>query len=409
MTIFTGIYSSLTGLLSFSNALNVISNDVANINTPGYKANNVLFRDLGPNIAGDVYRSPSGYGGLGQGVGLEGTHLSFKQGTIQGTGNDTDVAIEGNGFFVLKDSKGQQLFSRAGQFIFDDQGKLVDSVTGAVVQAITQSGSITDLTINKFATNPSSPTTAVSFVGNLSTGSTTATVNNVKVFDATGAERTLTVQFQNNASGTPPVSGSWLVTITDAAGGAPVGTGEIRFDGAGSPITGFNKIDLTLSAGSLQSALKLTFGTPGTTDGATSFSAGTTSTVQVGTSDGKPLGRLQGITIDDTGTVQFVFTNGAKESGPQLALASFSDPQALQQVGASQFLADPRKLKPEFGRAGADGMGGLKPQSIEMANVDLSQQFSQIVILQRGFQGSSQVLNVTSQLLQELYSNISGR
>lgn len=405
MTIFTGIYSSLTGLLSFSDALNVISNDVANLNTPGYKASNVLFRDLGPNNGGDIDRSPNGFGDLGQGVDLEGANLSFKAGTIQNTGNETDVAIDGSGFFVLKNSKGQLIFSRAGQFRFDNDGKLVDSVTGAVVQAITSSGNLSDLIINKFATNPSSPTTAVSFVGNLSTGSTTATVSNVNVIDATGATRTLKVQFQNNSATT---AGSWLATITDSDG-TQVGTGEIRFDGAGAPLTGFNEINLTLHAGSLQSALKLTFGTPGSTNGATSFSAGTTSTLQIGTSDGKPLGRLQGITIDADGIVQFSFSNGAKESGPQLALASFSDPQGLKQIGSSQFLADPRKLHPEFSRAGSDGMGKIAPQSIELANVDLSQEFSEIVILQRGFQGSSQVLNVTSQLLEELYSNLGGR
>lgn len=405
MTIFTGIYSSLTGLLSFSDALNVISNDVANLNTPGYKASNVLFRDLGPNAGGDVDQSPSGFGDLGQGVDLEGSHLSFKAGTIQGTGNDTDVAIDGNGFFILKTVKGLQVFSRAGQFKFDDEGKLVDSVTGAVVQAITSSGSLTDLIINKFATNPSSPTTSVSFVGNLSTGSTTATVNNVTVIDATGATRTLTVKFQSNSATT---AGSWTVTVTDSDG-TQIGTGEIRFDGTGAPLTGFNEVNLTLHAGSLQSPLKLTFGTPGSTDGATSFSAGTTSTLQMGTSDGKPLGRLQGITIDADGTVQLAFSNGAKESGPQLAIANFSDPQALTQIGSSQFFADPRKVHPQIGRAGTNGMGKIAPQSIELANVDLSQEFSEIVILQRGFQGSSQVLNVTSQLLEELYSNLGGR
>jgi len=137
MTTFSSIYTSLTGLAGFSEALNVISNNVANLNSPGFKASEVLFRDLGPFGAGSDSNSSSGLDdNPGQGTKYDGSLQDFSQGTFQSTGNPTDLAINGNGFFVLKDSKGQIFYTQNGQFTFDANGYLIDSASKSRVQAL---------------------------------------------------------------------------------------------------------------------------------------------------------------------------------------------------------------------------------------------------------------------------------
>jgi len=143
----------------------------------------------------------------------------------------------------------------------------------------------------------------------------------------------------------------------------------------------------------------------------TSLSAGTSaSSLKVATSDGKATGALTQETVDSTGTIQLTYSNGDQAAGPQLVLASFTDPDALTQVGSTQFKLDKTAKvdQPQYGVAGQNQFGSIQAGNIELANVDLSQQFSQIIILQQAFQGNSEVLNVSNQLLQQLYSNLNG-
>ncbi|MDB5986149.1 MAG: flgF [Nevskia sp.] len=417
MTSFSGIYSSLTGLFSFSSALNTISNDVANLNTPGFKASDAYFRDLGPQEPnfGDL-EPRDGEGSLGQGVEVAKVVRQFTQGDIQSTGNATDLAINGTGFFVLH-RNGQYVYTRAGQFTFDDQGHLLDSVTGAFVQAIGADGKLSDLVVNRLQINPPVPTTAATFTGNLSTGSTTASVSSINVVDASGASQTLSLAFTNNAitssngtTTTTGVPGSWKVVVTDA-NGAQIASGEIRFNGDGTPETGFNTLSFTLASKSGQtSTIDLNFGDPNTQTGTTSFSGGTSSTIALGTVDGTPLGKLTGITIDSAGLIQLTFSNGKTGTGQQLAIAGFANPDELDEIGKALFaIPKDSSLQATYGKASDSGNGTIQAQSLELANVDLSAEFSKIIILQRGYQGASQILNVSSKLLEDLYNSVNGK
>lgn len=424
-TSFSGIYSSLTGLFSFSAALNTISNDVANLNTPGYKGSDSYFRDLGPQDPNSNDLEPrDGEGSLGQGVDVATVVRQFTQGDIETTGNATDVAINGNGFFVLR-LNGQDVFTRAGQFTFTDQGNLVDSVTGAPVQAIGSNGQLSDLVVNRLQTDPSVATSTVTLTGNLSTGSPSASVGSINVVDASGATQVLTLTFANEATSssgssatgsttgstttTTGTAGEWKVVVTNAAG-TQIATGEIQYNGDGTPETGANTLSFKLtSAGGAASTIELNFGAPNTQTGTTSLSSGTTSTIALGSADGTPIGTLTGITIDASGVTQLAFSNGKTVAGQQIALANFANPDELDEIGTALFaIPKDSAIQASYGKASDSGNGSIEADSLELANVDLSAEFSKIIILQRGYQGASQILNVSSKLLEDLYNSVSG-
>lgn len=402
MTILSSAYISLTGLLTFSKALDTVSDNVANLNTPGFKAADLFFSSLQAN---------DGFAGLGQGGGdipgsgatVTGASRRFAQGELRETGTATHLAIDGAGFFVLRDADGLVL-TRAGQFQLDDQGRLVDPTGERTVQGIDASGRLFDIVIDRLQTNPPRATSSVTFTGNLSVGSTTHSVTR-NVFDAQGKEVALTFAFTNNTAVTP---GSWLVKVTNPAG-TELLNGEIRFQGSGAPAPGFNTLQVTLTSDNgTPSTVALNFGTPGAFDGATSFSAGSSSTLAASSSDGFGIGRLTEFTFDDKGVLTLKFSNGQTVTGPRVALASVPDPSQLKSETGSIFVAAEGQ-RIEFGRPGEGGLGRLAPRSVELANVELSREFADIIILQRGFQASSQVLNISSQLIEDVYNNLSGR
>lgn len=407
MTAFSSIYTSVTGLFSFSTALNVISDNVANLNTPGFKANDVIFRDIASTDTGSRDAAQRDPFEIGDGVNIRGTTRRLIQGDFQSTNNATDLAIDGNGYFVVKQGDRLQ-YTRAGQFSFDTDGYLIDTATKARVQALDGSHRLSDVKIDKNRASAPVASTFVNFSGVLSTGATAAFDVNVPVIDASGASRTLKASFSKNTANS--TVNSWQVTVTDE-NAKQLLSGEIRFQGDGSPADGFNTLQVMVPAGTTQSTITLNFGQPGSFDGARSFSSGTTSTLAVASSDGTALGVLNQVTVDRQGIVQFGFSNGKTETGQQLAIANFANPQSLSEVGSALFETTSKADvdQPTLGHATEGGLGALKPGNIELANVNLSQEFSNIIILQRAYQGSSQVLNISSQLLEQLYNNLGGR
>ena len=404
MTILSGLNTSLTSLLTFSKALDITSDNLANLNSAGFKANDLVLRDLG-DARGRGLRSSSESGlsyERGQGVEVTGTARRFTQGELRQTGTDTHLAISGTGFFVVRTPDGLQ-YTRAGQFQVNEKGSFVDSATGAILQRI-DDGSLGDLQVNRQRVFPPSATKDVVLAGNLSRGGTTHQIDNVQLFDADGLNRNATLVFTADAA----IPGRWTVAVTDSRG-ASLLNGEIRFDGSGAPLEGFNTLTLNLTAtsGKTSTAI-LNFGQPGSLDAATSFSSGTNSTLAVRSADGFGVGTLTRFTVDTAGQLQLQYSNGQSEEGDQVALAQFADPQSLQFVGRSLFSAAEGQV-PILGKPAAAGFGNLVAGSLELANVDLTSEFAQILILQRGFQSSSQVLNVTSELIETLYNNVSGR
>lgn len=386
---FQAIFNSLSGLFSFSQGLNTVSNNVANMNTPGFRGSDDMFRSIASQT-GD---------GNGLGAMVDGTSIRDYEGTIQQTSNPGDLAINGMGFFILKDTEGNLFYTRAGQFKFDANGNYVDAATGMQVEGIDASGNLTDLNISSLTTLPPVATTTVNFTGNLSTNDSVKNVSGITVYDAGGTTQTLTAIFTNNTSSTPD---SWLVSVTDSTGNV-VGSGEIRFGTDGSPQTGYNSIALNLTSGASTQTVNLDFGQPGTFTGATEFS-GSSTTLGATVADGHASSGMTSFSFDQTGTVQLKYSDGETKSGGQVALAYFADTSALKQANGSLFTTTDVAQR-KLGHAGSDVFGNIEGGSLELANVDLTQEFGNMIVIQRGYQASSRVMTVADQLLQQLYSS----
>jgi len=395
----TSIYTGLTGLVGFSNGLNVISNNVANINTPGYKGSTLQFQDLyySYQIAGDSGGDRSSLQ-IGSGVGTGVTTILFQQGELRDTQNPLDVAIDGNGFFILR-KDGNVLYTRAGQFGFDSDGYLIDKITGARVAALGDNGELTDINIDDLRINPPVATTEVTFVGNLSTGSQQHLVPNMEVYDALGDTHDLSLTFINNSATTV---GSWTVEVRDDTG-TLLSTGEIRFQGDGTPEDGFSSMTFTYApAGANPQDITLDFGTPGSTTGATNYSTGTISNLQADSQNGREMGALINITFTEEGYLELSYSNGETIEDARLALAWFDNLQSLEQAGNSVFI----NVNDQAVRIDAPGesvMGKIAAGKIEMSNVELTGQFTDMVIIQRGYQASSQVISVSNEMIQQLF------
>ncbi len=388
---FDSIYVGLTGLDTYSKGLNVISNNVANLNTTGFKSSQLQFADLYYKDGGAGLGSNGAREQIGGGVGSAGTFLNFQEGEARKTGNDLDLMIDGPGFFILRNDDIQS-YTRAGQFAFDKDGFLVDKASGARVAAADESGQLNDISITGLRANPPNATTRVKFSGNLSTAATQHVISPVPLFDATGAFTAVRLTFDNTNAVTP---GSWKVTATNNAG-ATVGSGEIRFK-SGAPQAGFDSVDLTLTSDKgepISAVLDFTVET-------TSFSTGTTSTLAVSSQDGYGAGSLLKSSFDADGYFVTTYSNGQTEKHGRLALAWFSNLAALEQKGNNQFLQRYGEA-PQVGSPGEQVFGKITAGSIEASNVDLSQQFSEMIITQRGYQAASQVITTTNEMIQQL-------
>ena len=388
---FESIHIGMTGLDSYSKGLNVISNNVANLNTTGFKGSQMQFADL-------FYKSSdAGLGSgseqqqqIGTGVGTGGTVLNFQQGEARTTGNDLDVLIDGPGLFVLRQD-GNTTFTRAGQFEFDKEGFLVDRVSGARVASLS-GGALGDFSLTGLRANPPKATGSVQFRGNLSSGDQQHQVQNLIVYDALGTPATLRITFDNRNTVTP---GAWDVTVFNAEG-TQVGSGQIRMAN-GKPQAGFDAVQITLTPKDGQEvSVKLDFSTE-----VTSFPAGVDSTLALGLQDGYAAGSLVKASFDDDGWFVTTYSNGQTEKHGRLALAWFNNTDVLEQIGNNQY-ANKYGQTPNLGAPGEGEFGKVKARSLESSNVDLSQQFGEMIITQRGYQASSQVLTTANEMIQQL-------
>lgn len=385
------IYVGLTGLDTYSKGLNNISNNVANLNTPGFKGSQLQFADLyyrNSDVGSDAGEARQQ---VGSGVGTAGAFLNFQQGDMRDTGNDLDLAIDGAGLFVLR-KDGETTYSRAGQFQLDDDGFLVDKSTGARLAALDAGGQLRDFSIAGLRASPPQASTRVRFNGNLSSSDTQHVVTDLTVYDATGTPTVLKLSFDNTNSTT---AGSWRVTVATSAG-STLATGEIRFRN-GRPDIGFDTLSFSVTPqGGQPQSLSLDFSTD-----VTSFSAGADSTLAVASQDGRAAGSLLKASFDETGTFVLTYSNGQTDKQGRLALAGFSSTDGLEQLGQNQFV---HRLgtAPQLGWAQEQAFGKITARRVEMSNVDLSQQFSEMIITQRGYQASSQVITTANEMMQQL-------
>lgn len=382
-------FNGLSGLFAFSKGLDNVSNNVSNMNTPGFRGSDTF------------YRSVSGQDGQGLGAGVTGTEVRTKPGDPRQTGNLTDLAISGAGYFVLRDESNEVFYTRSGQFQVDANGYLVDSVTQKRVAGLDASGSLVDINIRDQRSLPPKATTRVEMIGSLARSGPTEsshTISNVQVFDASGAVHNLKIEFDP----LPNPADSWSVKVTDATE-AMLGGGTISFGSDGTPKAGFNSLTLMLKG----QFISLDFGTPGSFNLASQVASGPSHTLGAKVVDGSAIAGLSSLAFDDKGVVKLTYANGEKRDGSQLALADFPDESSLIAVENSLYRV-PGNMRPNYGYP-ADGVyGRIQGGYLELSNVDLAQEFGDILIIQRGYQASSRVMTVSNELLEQLYNGTRG-
>jgi len=383
------LFSGISGLRSHQTMLDVTGNNIANVNTTGFKSSQTQFQDTLSQVLQNAGGAQAGTGGtnpaqVGLGVRVAGITTNFTQGASQITGRSTDMMIQGDGFFVVR--KGTETFyTRAGSFDFDATGQMVLPGEGALVQGwaavngvVDTNGPLTDLRVPAGSIMPAVATTSATYEGNLDAEAAVGTIleRTVSVFDATGNERELALTFTKSAAG-------WSLSATD--GTTTVTPGALTF----------------AADGSLTTPTALTLGGVAVDISALSGFAGL-DTVKAKSQDGQAAGTLQSFALGADGTITGSFSNGLKQTIGRLALGSFTNPSGLEKAGGSLFRTSVNSGESQVGAAGTGGRGSLAGGALEMSNVDLSSEFTSLIVAQRGFQANSRVITTSDEVLQEL-------
>jgi flagellar hook protein FlgE len=398
----------LSGLQANSDALSVTANNLANLNTIGYKAQRPLFQDLFYQQVGT-----SGDGNpeqIGVGASVQAIDSQFTQGSIQSTGVPTDVAIQGSGYFVL-DNNGEQLYTRAGDFSISSDGHLLSkdgaSVLGypAVNGVVNPNATVGPLQIATGQTNPPNPTANVQLAMNLNSdtavGGTFST--SVAVYDSLGGSHILTYNFTKTAAN----NWTYAITIPAADVGAvgnpvTINTGTLTFNGAGQLTVPAGNVTGVTAAGLADGANNLSFNWnlyDANGAGVVSQVSGP-SAVSTTSQDGYSSGTLVSYIISSDGTIQGTFSNGQTSALGQIALASFQNDQGLVRNGSNEFLASLASGQANIGAPGTGGRGTLSGGALEQSNVDIATQFAQLILQERGYQANAKAVTTFDEVTQ---------
>lgn len=377
------LYSGISGLRAHQTMLDVTGNNIANVNTAGFKSSATQFQDTLSQMTQAAGAPQNDVGGtnpaqVGLGVYLTGITTNFTQGSTQATGRGTDLMISGDGFFITERA-GETLYSRAGAFDFDASGRLV-SPDGAIVQGwravggtIPVGGALGDVTLLQNAVTAAVQTTTATAGGNIPSDAVDGTVltRDIEIFDSLGDSSTLTLTFTMSG-------GVWNV-------GTDTGPQNLVFDASGSLTS-----PLGITAGGIAVDLS----------GITGFADLTT--LSLTDQNGRAAGTLQSYTLSEDGTLVGSFSNGATEALARIALATFTNPSGLEKAGSSAYRSTFNSGAAEIGAPGSAGVGSLISSALEMSNVDLSQEFTNLIVAQRGFQSNARIITTSDEVLQEL-------
>lgn len=383
---FGSIYIGLSGLSAYSQGLKTVSNNVSNLNTAGFKASDVTFSDVyGAGSVGGLQYG-SNLAGQGHGVSLSDISINFAQGELRQTGRDLDLAIDGSGFFVLLDGD-QTYYTRTGSFLVNDEGDVVLAGTDFKLAVLDDAGRPVSLNIDQSRTNPPAATTRIEFSDNLSSTATEHTLADLRVYDERGEEALWTVKFTREET----VFDEWTVTVTDEDGNE-VATDTLKFIGG---IVDPTTTALTVSDGAR--TVELDF-----SGGVTSFSSGTISTLRAADVDGHPTGTIASLTVNEAGELELTYTNEETDILGAIALADFRDPQRLEQRSGGLFVQKGYG-QVQYLAASDSRVGSILSGQLEASNVDLGAQFGDLILIQRGFQASSQVISISNDMIQQLF------
>ena len=389
------IFIGMSGLLASSRGLGNISGNVANLNTAGYKRFELNYQDVGyqadPGRMADDGTSPHT---LGQGVSAGAALQVFSQGEFRQTGNDLDAAIDGNGLFVVR-RDAQVLLTRSGQFNFDDSGLLISREDGARVAGLRE-GRLVDISIAGRDTLPPKATRTIVFSDSLSINDSTFSIADITAIDSLGVQHTLRLNLTNDKATTP---GQWSYALFED--GAELTTGTVRFSGSGEPEAAGRTHTFSYAPPNA-AAIDVTLDF----SKANQFSS-SASSLKLSSQDGKMQGLLSKTTIDVQGHLVLAYSNGETIKPEQLALGTVQNLRQLRASGSNRF-ALPAGVAVNYGVAGNAGFGSVKGGNLEASNVDLAQEFGELIIAQRSYQASSQVITAANEMLQQL-ADLKGR
>jgi flagellar hook protein FlgE len=441
------LYSGVSGLDANQEWIDTIGNDIANINTTGYKGSEIQFEDLLSQTMSGASVSSATQGGVnptqvGLGVKVAGIEANLTQGTEEQTGNPLDLSVEGDGYFIAQGSGGATYYTRAGSLSLDGDGNLTTpdgllvqgwpASSAGVVNTNTPIGALTIPSGQQIAANA---TQSLTLGGNLAaqagwappggaTGTTTpvGTATSVTTYAADGSKRSLDLSFQQDATlptGAPTgATTAWSVqgaltepgatatyatgagstaTLFFNAGGSLVGSTNQAGTASGPTATSFSLTVPDQSTGAAATATqKFTLSLPGMTANAS------TDTVSVLSQDGNAPGSLQSYNIGNNGVIQGVFSNGQTLDLGQIALATFTNPDGLMRSGDSNFTATANSGLAQVGQADNGSNGAIQAGTLEASNVDLATEMTDLIQAQNGFEANGSVISTSNTLLQAL-------
>ncbi len=434
--------SAVSGLKAMQTAMDVIGNNIANVNTTGFKKSRVVFADTLYQAMRGASAPTDNTGGTNpMGIGLGAKVAAVQQihtaSAAHSSSSVTDMAIDGDGYFILQDSKGQTCYSRAGNFTFDTDGNLVNSdgflVMGWVADAEgtlnTAVSNMRNIDISDFQSTAPYATTTVDFVSANLNSETTA--NDVgggwattdapaegtyytmqkEYYDSLGNKTNIYYRFLKVDDGSGNITWSCDVSLDPTfAGTTAIATAgdtvsadtlryeDITFDTDGNLDTaGTTSLSFILdnSAVGADPAQAITFDLTGITQ----YSAESDYNI---TQDGYTSGALTNISVGTDGIIRGTYDNGTTKNLVQVALAQFQNPSGLIQAGSNTFLSSVNSGDAQIGTPGSSGLGTIMPSSLENSNVDLSEEFTDMITTQRGFQANSRVITTSDSMLEEL-------
>ncbi|MBK9407452.1 MAG: flagellar hook protein FlgE [Gemmatimonadetes bacterium] len=422
------LFSGVSGLRNHQVRMDVIGNNISNVNTVAFKAGRVTFKEGFAQLLQGASRPPGDLGGInpiqvGFGMQIGSVDMMFSQGNLESTGLTTDLAIQGDSFFVVKKGT-QNYYTRSGNFQLDADGQLVSPTNGFVVQGkMADNGVFLDgvrpIVLPVGQKTAAKATDMVKLAGNLDAAAPifTGTFNaagradplnvdswsetSITVFDSLGNQHDLKLQFWKTAADT----WSWQVDGTNLPAGftPPNSTPQtLTFDTTGiltaaaptsPPVVSFtpagaNQVDVTLDLGG------------NTVNGITSFAG--TNTAVLKDQNGYEAGQLQNFSIDRTGLITGAFTNGTNVILAQIVLADFNNPGGLLRVGDNMYAVSGNSGGAVLGYSLEGIQSTMTSGALEMSNVDLAQEFTNMIVTQRGFQANSRVITSSDEMLQEL-------
>jgi flagellar hook protein FlgE len=409
---FTSFSTALSALDATSTAIDVVGNNLANMNSTGFKTSDVSFSDLVTQSLG----AGLGTTQVGFGTATPLTVRDFSQGAIQTTGGLLNAAISGSGFFVVQDPSGETEYTRAGNFQTDSSGNL-QTATGDLVQgwtaidpatgAIDTNGPVGNIVIPVGSLKAPVPTANMTVSMNLDSSSAVGGTftDPVTIYDSLGNSHVVTLTFTNNGGNSWNYSAN--LPAADCADGVAdqVASGTLAFTTDGT-------MDFT------QTTNPITFTMPALTDGATSGGTitwnlqnadgsgmitqyGEASASSASSQDGSPAAQLVNVGLANGGQILAQYSDGSQKVVGQVALASIRNPDTLIANGNNNYVLSELTATPNIGTPGTGGRGSIQGGSLEASNVDIATEFTNMIVYQRGYEAAGKVVTTANQMSQD--------